>query len=180
VVQDNQPERQRAITLRFLAEPAHINFGGKVHGGAVMKWLDQAGYTCAANWTGSYCVTAYVSGIQFLSPIHVGDIVELRASVIRTGRTSLDVAVDISARSPQSSERRRTGHCVVVFVAVDDQGKPKPVPRWEPETELDRALEDYARRLAQLRKETDVALEERLAALGVQPTAGQGEALQGG
>ncbi|HKF93284.1 MAG TPA: acyl-CoA thioesterase [Gammaproteobacteria bacterium] len=179
-MQDNQPERQRAITLRFLAEPAHINFGGKVHGGAVMKWLDQAGYTCAANWTGSYCVTAYVSGIQFLSPIHVGDIVELRASVIRTGRTSLDVAVDISARSPQSSERRRTGHCVVVFVAVDDQGKPKPVPRWEPETELDRALEDYARRLAQLRKETDVALEERLAALGVQPTAGQGEALQGG
>ena len=44
--------RPRAVTLRFLAEPSHVNFGGKVHGGAVMKWIDQAGYTCAAGWTG--------------------------------------------------------------------------------------------------------------------------------
>jgi acyl-CoA hydrolase len=179
-MQEDQPERQRTITLRFLAEPTHVNFGGKVHGGAVMKWLDQAGYTCAASWSGSYCVTAYVSGIQFLNPIHVGDIVELKASVIRTGRTSLDVAVDISAHSPQSSERRRTGHCVVVFVAVDNQGKPTSVPPWVPKTELDQALEDYARRLAELRKETDAALEERLTALGVQPAESQGKALQGG
>lgn len=169
-MQEDQPERQRAITLRFLAEPAHVNFGGKVHGGAVMKWLDQAGYTCAANWTGAYCVTAYVGGIHFLSPIHVGDIVECRASVIRTGRTSLDVAVDVSARPPQKKEKRRTGHCVLVFVAVDDKGKPIPVPRWEPATELDQALEDYARQLAELRKQMDAALEERLVALGV-PTS---------
>jgi acyl-CoA hydrolase len=166
-MQEDQTERQRAITLRFLAQPSDVNFRGRVHGGAVMKWLDQAGYTCAANWTGAYCITVYVSGIQFLNPIHIGDLVELKASVIRTGRTSLDVAVDISARSPQKTERRRTGHCVVVFVAVDDEGKPTPVPRWEPVTELDKALEDYARRLAELRKETDAALEERMAALGV-------------
>jgi acyl-CoA hydrolase len=165
-MQDNRTERQRAITLRFLAEPTHVNFGGKVHGGAVMKWLDQAGYTCAANWTGHYCITAYVSGIQFLSPIHVGDIVELRASVIRTGRTSLDVAVDVSARAPQQTKPRRTGHCVLVFVAVDDKGKPTPVPRWEPITELDKAMEDYARRLSELRKDMDTALEERLQAIG--------------
>jgi acyl-CoA hydrolase len=166
-MQQDQPERQRAITLRFLATPGDVNFSGRVHGGAVMKWLDQAGYTCAANWTGAYCITAYVGGIHFLSPIHVGDIVELKASVIRTGRTSLDVAVDVSARSPQKTERRRTGHCVLVFVAVDDKGKPTPVPRWEPTTELDRALEDYARQLADLRKQMDAALEERMAALGV-------------
>ncbi|MGH8502969.1 MAG: acyl-CoA thioesterase [Gammaproteobacteria bacterium] len=171
-----EPERQRAITLRFLAEPAHVNFGGKVHGGAVMKWLDQAGYTCAANWTGSYCITVYVGGIHFLSPIHVGDIVECRASVIRTGRTSLDVAVDVSARAPQRHERRRTGHCVLVFVAVDDNGKPTAVPPWRPQTELDRALEDYARKLAELRRETDAALEERMAACGRSPRpAGTGK-----
>ena len=50
----------RGVTLRFLAEPGHVNFGGKVHGGSVMKWIDQAGYTCAAGWTGAYCVTIYV------------------------------------------------------------------------------------------------------------------------
>ena len=50
-------ERPRKVTLRFLAAPTDVNFGGKVHGGAVMKWIDQAGYTCAAGWTGHYCVT---------------------------------------------------------------------------------------------------------------------------
>ena len=56
----------RKVTLRFLAEPGHVNFGGKVHGGAVMKWIDQAGYTCAAGWTGEYCVTLYLGGLHFL------------------------------------------------------------------------------------------------------------------
>ena len=78
-------EPQRGITLRFLAEPTDVNFGGKVHGGAVMKWIDQAGYTCAAGWTGTYCVTVYLGGLHFLGPIRVGELVELRALVIRTG-----------------------------------------------------------------------------------------------
>ncbi|HEX7336412.1 MAG TPA: hotdog domain-containing protein, partial [Gemmatimonadales bacterium] len=90
-------ERQRGVTLRFLAEPGDVNFGGKVHGGAVMKWIDQAGYTCAAGWTGTYCVTVYLGGLHFLGPIFVGELVELRALVIRTGRSSLDIAVDVYA-----------------------------------------------------------------------------------
>ena len=65
---------QRGITLRFLAEPTDVNFGGKVHGGAVMKWIDQVGYTCAAGWTGTYCVTVYLGGLHFLGPIHVGEV----------------------------------------------------------------------------------------------------------
>ena len=58
--------RSREITLRFLAEPGDVNFGGKVHGGAVMKWIDQAGYACAVSWSGYYCVTVSVGGIRFL------------------------------------------------------------------------------------------------------------------
>jgi acyl-CoA hydrolase len=160
-------DRPRTVTLRFLAEPTDVNFGGKVHGGAVMKWLDQAGYTCAAGYTGTYCVTAYVGGIHFLAPIHVGELVELRATVIRTGRTSLDVAVDAYARDPRSNSPRRTGHCVMVFVALDGDGKPTPVEGWEPESDLDRVLAAYAERLAALRKETDTALDTELARYGL-------------
>ena len=116
--------RPRAVTLRFLAEPGHVNFGGKVHGGAVMKWIDQAGYTCAAGWTGEYCVTIYVGGLHFIRPIRVGEIVELRALVIHTGRTSLHIAIDIYARDPKEPELKRTGHCVIVFVALDEAGRP--------------------------------------------------------
>ena len=87
---------QRELTFRFLAEPTDVNFGGKVHGGAVMKWIDQAGYACAAGWAGSYCVTVYVGGIQFERPIQVGQIVEVRAQLVHTGSTSMHVAVDVA------------------------------------------------------------------------------------
>src|SRR3954453_7408630 len=92
---------QRGITLRFLAEPGDVNFGGKVHGGAVMKWIDQGGYTCAAGRTGSSSATVYIAGLHFLAPIPVGEVVEFQAVVIRTGRSSMDIAVDVYARDPK-------------------------------------------------------------------------------
>jgi acyl-CoA hydrolase len=155
-------EPRRSITLRFLAEPGDVNFGGKVHGGAVMKWIDQVGYTCAAGWTGTYCVTVYLGGLHFLGPIHVGEVVELQALVIRTGKTSLDIAVDVYARDPKSPSRRRTGHCVIVFVALGANGRPAPVPQWQPRDAMDRALEGYAIRLAELRKQMDIEMERQL------------------
>lgn len=155
-------ERQRNVTLRFLAEPGDVNFGGKVHGGAVMKWIDQAGYTCAAGWTGTYCVTVYLGGLHFLGPIFVGELVELRALVIRTGRTSLDIAVDVYAGDPKTGERRRTGHCVIVFVGLNSEGRAATVPAWKPATPIDVALEGYAARLGELRKQMDTEMEQRL------------------
>jgi acyl-CoA hydrolase len=158
-------KRPRSITLRFLAEPGHVNFGGKVHGGSVMKWIDQAGYTCAAGWTGAYCVTVYVGGIHFLAPIHVGEIVECRSLVIHTGRTSLHIAVDIYARDAKETALKRTGHCVIVFVALDEAGRPTPVPSWTPVTDTDRALQAYALRLIELRKLMDGELESHFVEL---------------
>jgi len=162
-------ERQRGVTLRFLAEPTDVNFGGKVHGGAVMKWIDQAGYTCAAGWAGTYCVTVYLGGLHFLGPIRVGELVELRALVIRTGRTSLDIAIDVYAGEPTSPVRRRTGHCVIVFVALDADGRPTAVPPWRAESDIDRALEGYAIRVGALRKQMDVEMERHLAGHGAPP-----------
>ena len=155
----------RKVTLRFLAEPGHVNFGGKVHGGAVMKWIDQAGYTCAAGWTGEYCVTLYVGGLHFLEPIRVGEVVELRAIVIHTGRTSLHVAIDIYAGDPKASRKTRRCHCVIVFVALNEDGRPKPISPWVPESETDRALQQYALRLIELGKLMDSEMETHLALL---------------
>jgi acyl-CoA hydrolase len=157
--------RPRAVTLRFLAEPSHVNFGGKVHGGAVMKWIDQTGYTCAAGWTGGYCVTLYVGGLHFIRPVRVGDLVELRALVIHTGRTSLHIAIDIYARDPKLPDLQRTGHCVIVFVSLNEAGRPQPVPAWTPVSDTDRALQAYALRLIELRKLMDTELESHLAQL---------------
>lgn len=143
---------EREITLRFLAEPGEVNFGGKVHGGAVMRWIDQAGYSCAVNWSQRYCVTVYVGGIRFFKPIQIGQLVEVEAKVIYTGTTSMHIAVDVWARHLAQSARQHTTHCIIVFVAVDEAGKPVPVQAWEPVEEQDMSLRDYAQRLMQLRE----------------------------
>ncbi len=145
----------REITLRFLAEPGDVNFGGKVHGGMVMKWIDQAGYTCAVGWSKAYCVTVYVGGIRFLKPIHIGNMVEVSAKIIYTGNSSMHLAVDIEAEDLRDGTRHKTTHCVIVFVATDADGKPVPVPKWTPVLEQDKQLETYAIKLMALRKEID-------------------------
>jgi acyl-CoA hydrolase len=158
-------DQQRGVTLRLLAEPSDVNFGGNVHGGSIMKWIDQAAYACAAGWTGNYCVAAYVGALHFLKPVKVGELVELRALVVRTGRTSLDIAVDVYAGDPKRGERRRTGHCIIVFVAIDAAGQKTVVPAWRPQSAADQALESYATRLGELRKQMHGEM-ERLGAAG--------------
>ena len=148
----SEPDHQREITLRFLAEPTDINFGGKVHGGAVMKWIDQAAYACAAGWSGQYCVTVYVGGIRFYRPIIIGNVVEVQAKLIYTGRTSMHIAVDVWASDTRARARHKTTHCIIIFVAMDDEGKPVEVPAWKPRTAEDRKLAGYATRLMQLRQ----------------------------
>lgn len=144
---------QRDITLRFLAEPQDVNFGGKVHGGAVMKWIDLAAYACAAGWSGRYCITAYAGGIRFIAPIHVGSLVEVSAKVVYTGRSSMHIALEVNASNPKSLNRRLTTHCIVVMVAVDEQGESVPVPEWIPKKEKDIKQRESAIRLMEMRKE---------------------------
>ena len=150
-----RPHATGHSVLRFLAEPAHVNFGGKVHGGMVMKWIDQAGYTCAAQWAGTYCVTVYIGGIHFIQPVVVGSVVELRCQIIHTGRTSMHIGIDIAAGDPREGQLARVAYCVAVFVAIGGDGRPVAVPRWEPRTEHDRALERYALRMIEHRKQME-------------------------
>lgn len=146
----NKP--QRDITLRFLAEPQDVNFGGKVHGGAVMKWIDLAAYACAAGWSGRYCVTAYAGGIRFVAPIHVGSLVEVKAKVIYTGNSSMHIALEVYACDPKSLNRRKTTHCIVIMVAVDQNGQAESIPEWIPESELDKQQHASAVKLMEMRK----------------------------
>jgi uncharacterized protein (TIGR00369 family) len=145
----------RSITLRFLAEPTDVNFGGKVHGGAVMKWIDQAGYACAVGWSGYYCVTVYIGGIRFYKPIFIGQIVEVQATVVHTGNSSIHIAIDVSATDPKTGARKKTTRCLIVFVAVDAAGDTVQVPGWEPAEEGDLRWKKYAERMAELRKQQE-------------------------
>lgn len=139
------------VTFQFISEPSNVNFGGKVHGGAVMKWIDQTAYTCARTWSGTYCVTVYVGGIRFLKPVSIGDLVKVDAYVIHTGNSSIHIAVDVYSKNLADASFQKTTHCVIVFVSVDQDGNPQAVRPWTPMTERQEKLSEYAQRLTKLR-----------------------------
>ena len=146
--------RQRQLEFRFLAEPTDVNYGGKVHGGVVMKWIDQAGYAAAVGWSGRYSVTVAVGGIRFVAPIRTSDMVTVVTTLVYTGTSSMHFSVDVRARDPmeEGSDRLCT-HCVIVFVALDGvEGKPTPVPPWVPQDDEDRRLAEYATQVMALSK----------------------------
>jgi acyl-CoA hydrolase len=147
--------QQRQLIMRFLAEPTDVNYGGKVHGGQVMKWIDQAGYAAAVGWSGKYSVTVAVGGIRFVAPIRISDLVTVETTLIFTGTSSMHFAVDVRARDPMAGEEesRLCTHCVIVFVALDGvEGKPVPVPTWTPDSDEDRRLSEYATQVMALSK----------------------------
>jgi acyl-CoA hydrolase len=152
--------RDRDLTLRFLAQPTDVNYGGKVHGGAVMKWIDQAGYAAAVAWSGHYCVTVAVGGIRFLAPIRISDLVTIHARLVHTGTSSMQFAVEVRARDPKGAagaqDDRLCTHCVITFVALDaPEGRPVAVPAWVPASEEDRRLADYARQVTALGRDLE-------------------------
>lgn len=150
-VEPRMPGHQHEVTFRFLAQPTDVNFGGKVHGGMAMKWIDQAGYACAVGWSGAYCVTASVSGIQFVAPILIGDLVSVHARLIHTGKSSMHLSIDVMASDLRQHQQRLAISCVMVFVALDaPDGKPTTVPPWQPRDESDSRQQALARRLVDL------------------------------
>ena len=134
-----------SITLRFLAEPSTVNFGGKVHGGTVMKWIDEAGYACAVSWSKRYCVTAFTGSIRFQRPIRIGDLVEVEARMAYTGTTSINICVEVRSGDLKAGVMEKITECLVVFVSVDEDGRPTPVDAFYPGTPGEIALAERAR-----------------------------------
>ncbi len=148
----------RSLEFRFLAEPMDVNFGGKVHGGIVMKWIDQAAYACAAGWSGKYCITVSVGAIRFVRPVLVGNIVTVEAKVVHTGNSSMHIYVSVKASDPKHNNPLETNHCIITFIAVDADGDKVLVEPWEPKTQEDKKLQNYAINM----KELSIEAENRL------------------
>jgi acyl-CoA hydrolase len=154
-----QDIRSDQAVLRFLAAPSEgVPGSDSVQAGHVLEWIDRAGFACAAGWSGSYCVTAYVGNVHFSRPIHVGDLVEAKARVITTGRTSMHVLVTIATSDPKGGERTPATHCLLVFVAVDADRRPRPVPQWTPRTVSDLDLAERAAQRIEARSHIQAAM----------------------
>jgi len=150
------------VEFKFLAEPTDVNFGGKVHGGMVMKWIDQASYACAAQWSKRYCVTVSANGIRFIRPILVGQMVSVTARIVHTGKTSMHIYVVIRACDLKDSKTVVTNRCFISFMAIDESGYPVKVSSYVPESEEDKLLEDAAKEAKNFAKALDSDFEDRL------------------
>ena len=153
--------------LRFLAAPTDVNWGGKVHGGFVMRWIDEAAHVIASQWCGSTRnVAFYTGGVRFYRPMFIGQLVEVEARLLHTGRTSMHIGVHVRAADPVDLRFQLTTHCLVMFVRLDDVGRPVPVPSWVPASDEDRALDAHAFDLVRMRAAIE---DQRLIGTGEQP-----------
>lgn len=130
--------------MSVLVTPEMTNFGGKMHGGELLKLLDQVAYTCAMRYCGNYVVTLAVNNVLFKQSIAIGEMLHLKAAINFTGNTSMVVGIRVEAENLQSAEIRHTNTCYFTMVSVDDQRKPSKVPVYEPKNKIEKRRWDEA------------------------------------
>jgi len=143
---------QSQLTMSVLMTPEMANFSGNVHGGTILKLLDQVAYACASRYSGTYVVTLSVDKVNFKEPIHVGELVTFLSSVNHVGRTSMEIGIRVEAQNIQKRTVRHTNSCYFTMVAVDEHGKPQQVPALNLDNEWKRCLFEAAeqRKIARL------------------------------
>ncbi len=124
--------------MTVLMTPEMANFSGKVHGGAILKLLDEVAYACASRYAARYVVTLSVDQVMFRQPILVGELVIFLASVNYVGRSSMEVGVKVVAEDIRARSVRHVNSCFFTMVAVNDDGKPIELPRLKLLTQEDR------------------------------------------
>lgn len=145
-------------TLVQLMEITHANLAGIVHGGEVMKLVDTAAGIAAIKHAGGMCVTVSMDEMSFLHPVHVGDLVTVSSCVNDVGTTSLEIGVRVEVEDVVSRKRVHTSSAYLVFVALDERGKPRPVPPLIAEGVVERRRQ----REAKMRRQTRLAHREAI------------------
>jgi acyl-CoA hydrolase len=147
------------LSMTVLMTPDTANFSGNVHGGNILKLLDQVAYACASRYAGHYVVTLSVDQVMFRQPIHVGELVTFLASINHTGSSSMEVGIKVVAEDIRQRVVRHVNSCFFTMVAVDDDKRPITVTPLQP-TGPDELRRHAA---AQLRKQMRREMEERFA-----------------
>ena len=153
-----KPASASAISLTVPMELTDANLLGNVHGGAIMRLVDDAGGLAAMKHCGGPVVTAAMDEMTFLEPVYVGDVVTVKAMVNDSGRTSMEVGVRVEAENVTSGRRVHTSSAYLVYVALDREGKPRPVPPVVAETEE----QQQRQREAKLRRQARLARKEAI------------------
>lgn len=146
-------ERSKSLSMTVLMTPDLANFSGAVHGGALLRLLDQVAYSCASRYCKSYVVTLFVDQVYFRQPVNVGDLVTFKANVNFTANTTLEVGIRTEAALPTEETTRHVMSCYFTMMAKDDNGEPMPVPQLVYDTDVERGLFEAGRTRREMRRE---------------------------
>jgi len=133
------------MSIAQLMLPEHANNLGNVHGGWIMKLCDEAGALACMRHAQRRVVTVAIDQMVFRQPIRIGDLVSLKAEVTYTGRTSMEAEVQVTAEDPITGECTHTNTAYLVYVALDRNGRPAPVPDLVAETDEEKQRMQQAR-----------------------------------
>jgi len=143
------------LTMTVLMTPDMANFSGNVHGGTLLKLLDEVAYACASRYAGCYAVTLSVDQVTFRQPVHVGELVTFLASVNYTGSSSMEIGIRVVTENIRERTVRHTNSCFFTMVALDGNRKPTQVPPLQPTTEQEKRRYEQAKRRRELRQELE-------------------------
>ena len=147
-LRETRRANETRVTLSQLMQPLDANFQGTIHGGIIMRLIDEAAGVAAYRYCRRRVVTAHIDSIDFHHPVRIGNVVTLKASVNYAGRTSMEIGVRVEAEDLATGVLTHTNSAYLVFVALDHNGRPTEVPELVPETdeELRRYREAMERR----------------------------------
>lgn len=147
---------KKSLSMSVLMTPSMANFSGNVHGGDILKLIDQVAYACATRYCCKSVVTLSVDNVLFKHPIPIGTLVTFLASVNYTGKSSMEIGIKVIAENIKEQTVTHTNSCFVTMVAVDENSRPVQIEPLVPKTDLEiRRFEDGARRkLARLKTVT--------------------------
>ena len=143
------------LSMTVLMTPDMANFSGNVHGGTLLKYLDEVAYACASRYAGRYVVTLSVDQVTFREPIHVGELVTFLASVNYTGNTSMEVGIKVVTENIRERSVRHANSCFFTMVAVDDNRKPASVPTLQPQDSESKRRFIQGKQRRQIRQELE-------------------------
>ena len=157
-----KPVSASRITLSQLMQPQHANSLGNVHGGWIMKLVDEAGALACMRFANRRVVTVAIDQMIFRQPIRIGHLVILTAEVSYAGRTSMEAEVRVMAENPVTGEQTHTNTAYLVYVAMDEEGHPVEVPRLIAENDAQRQRMEQAKVRQQFRLQQRAQMENRL------------------
>ena len=126
------------VNMTEIVLPSHTNALGTIFGGVVMSWIDIAAAIAAIRYARSQAVTVSIDYLHFIVPIKIGHTVCISAEVTYVGKTSMEIEVVVEAENSITGQKRKATHAYLTFVAVDEYGKPKPVPPLVPRNEVEK------------------------------------------